>query len=30
MLERVLRVTAGTPEENNRFLNALDRALETL
>jgi histidinol-phosphate/aromatic aminotransferase/cobyric acid decarboxylase-like protein len=30
MLEKVLRVTAGTPEENNRFLNALDRALETL
>ena len=29
MLERVLRVSAGTPEENNRFLRALDRALET-
>jgi histidinol-phosphate aminotransferase len=29
MLERVLRVSAGKPEENNRFLNALDRALET-
>jgi histidinol-phosphate/aromatic aminotransferase/cobyric acid decarboxylase-like protein len=28
MLERVLRVTAGNPEENDRFLNALDRALE--
>jgi histidinol-phosphate/aromatic aminotransferase/cobyric acid decarboxylase-like protein len=30
LLDRVLRVSAGTPEENNRFLNALDRALETL
>jgi len=30
MLERVLRVSAGKPEENNKFLNALDRALETL
>ena len=29
MLERCLRVTVGTPEENNRFLSALDRALET-
>lgn len=29
MLERVLRVTAGTPEENNRFLSALDKSLET-
>ena len=29
MLDRVLRVTAGTPEENNRFLAALDKALET-
>ena len=29
MLERVLRVSAGTPEENNRFLNALDKSLET-
>ncbi len=29
MLERVLRVTAGTPEENNRFLSALDKTLET-
>jgi histidinol-phosphate aminotransferase len=29
MLERVLRVTTGKPEENNRFLSALDRALET-
>jgi histidinol-phosphate aminotransferase len=28
MLERVLRVSVGKPEENNRFLNALDRALE--
>ena len=30
MLERVLRVSAGKPEENDKFLNALDRALETL
>jgi histidinol-phosphate aminotransferase len=30
MLKGVLRVTAGKPEENNRFLSALDRALETL
>jgi histidinol-phosphate aminotransferase len=30
MMERVLRISAGTPEENNRFLAALDRALETL
>jgi histidinol-phosphate aminotransferase len=29
MMERVLRVTVGKPEENNRFLSALDRALET-
>jgi histidinol-phosphate aminotransferase len=29
MLERVLRVTAGTPEENDRFLSALDKTLET-
>jgi len=29
MLERVLRVTAGTPEENDRFLQALDKSLET-
>ena len=29
MLDRVLRVTAGTPEENDRFLSALDKALET-
>ncbi len=29
MLERILRVTVGKPEENNRFLSALDRALET-
>jgi histidinol-phosphate aminotransferase len=27
MLERVLRVTVGTPEQNNRFLAALDTAL---
>jgi len=27
MLERVLRVTVGTPEQNNRFLAALDNAL---
>jgi len=24
-----LRVSVGKPEENNRFLSALDRALET-
>ena len=30
MLDRVLRISAGNPEENNRFLSALDRALETL
>jgi histidinol-phosphate/aromatic aminotransferase/cobyric acid decarboxylase-like protein len=29
MLERVLRVSVGKPAENNRFLTALDRALET-
>jgi histidinol-phosphate aminotransferase len=29
MLERILRVTAGTPEENDRFLQALDKSLET-
>jgi len=29
MLERVLRISVGKPEENNRFLSALDRALET-
>ena len=29
MLERVLRVTAGKPEENDRFLSALDKSLET-
>jgi histidinol-phosphate aminotransferase len=29
MLDRMLRVSAGTPEENNRFLSALDKALET-
>jgi len=28
MLERVIRVSVGKPEENNRFLEALDRALE--
>jgi histidinol-phosphate aminotransferase len=28
MLERSLRVSIGKPEENDRFLNALDRALE--
>jgi histidinol-phosphate aminotransferase len=28
MLDRVIRVSVGKPEENNRFLNALDRALE--
>jgi histidinol-phosphate aminotransferase len=27
MLDRVLRVSAGTPEENDRFLSALDQAL---
>ena len=30
MLEGALRITAGKPEENDRFLNALDRALEQL
>ena len=30
MLERCLRVSVGTPEDNTRFLEALDRALETL
>lgn len=29
MLERVLRVSVGKPEENDRFLKALDRVLET-
>ena len=29
MLERVLRVSVGKPDENDRFLKALDRALET-
>jgi len=29
MLERVLRVSAGTPQENDRFLSALDKSLET-
>jgi histidinol-phosphate aminotransferase len=29
MLDRILRVTAGNPEENDRFLSALDKALET-
>src|SRR5712692_1907442 len=28
LLERCLRVSIGTPEENNRFLEALDQALE--
>jgi histidinol-phosphate aminotransferase len=28
LLERSLRVSIGRPEENNRFLDALDRALE--
>ena len=28
MLERVLRVSVGKPQENDRFLSALDRALE--
>ena len=28
MLERVIRVSVGKPEENDRFLQALDRALE--
>ena len=28
LLERCLRVSVGTPEENDRFLAALDRALE--
>lgn len=30
MLDRCLRVSVGTPEENNRFLEAMDRALEGL
>ncbi len=30
MLEGCLRVSVGTPDENTRFLEALDRALETL
>ena len=29
LLERCLRVTIGLPEENNRFLEAIDQALET-
>ena len=29
LLDRCLRVSIGTPEENNRFLTALDRVLET-
>jgi histidinol-phosphate aminotransferase len=29
MLDRILRVSAGKPEENDRFLSALDKALET-
>jgi histidinol-phosphate/aromatic aminotransferase/cobyric acid decarboxylase-like protein len=28
MLDRVLRVSVGKPQENDRFLSALDRALE--
>ena len=28
LLDRCLRVSIGTPEENNRFLKALDQALE--
>jgi histidinol-phosphate aminotransferase len=28
LLERCLRISIGTPEENNRFLTALDRVLE--
>ena len=30
MLEGCLRVSVGTTEQNTRFLEALDRALETL
>ena len=30
MLDRALRVSVGTPDENTRFLKVLDRALETL
>lgn len=30
MLDRVLRVSAGKPEENDRFLQAFDQALQTL
>ncbi len=30
LLDRALRVSIGTPEENTRFLSALDRVLETL
>ena len=30
LLDRALRVSVGTPDENTRFLAALDRALETL
>ena len=29
LLDRCLRVSIGTPEENDKFLRALDRALET-
>jgi histidinol-phosphate aminotransferase len=29
LLERCLRVSVGTPEENDKFLRALDSALET-
>jgi len=28
LLERCLRISIGTPEENNRCLAALDRVLE--
>jgi histidinol-phosphate aminotransferase len=29
LLERCLRISIGTPEENTRLLTALDRALES-
>src|SRR4030095_4956021 len=29
LLQNCLRVSIGTPDENNRFLGALDNALET-
>jgi histidinol-phosphate aminotransferase len=28
LLDRCVRISIGTPEENDKFLNALDRALE--